>query len=417
MRKKIYFKKESFKNPGHLVVFFVEPKVSGLRIFEKKKRGRRVNSLMKVSSNEVLKVADLQCAFDILKELETFSYDLKLNTNTERSWHTADVVLRKQKKCVLGLGYDNQGSASTGRDRYTVQASFEDFLGMFEQWRFMHISTRKPFSKECCSQTSLVSLSIPYRRWRASFYGVFEQDKYPLSLKTDQVLLGVDLRYTLSRTWNSGTYIGSTLEYYSKSSSLHGNWLSVQSGDTAKLVLWGSHYRYVWGGVVYGKLSYSQGIHASDAGMGRLFDKNFKKLNVDGLFQRGFGERWKWTLSGEAQIGEPDLFRHEKFALGGMSTVRGFWGTQYESDSGYFVRNELEYLLFKRYETKCFIGYDYGHLKPSREDRLEEKTLRSFCCGVRLKVKDISFELLMARLIRTMESNRYTFLFGVKGEF
>ncbi|MGX8716722.1 MAG: ShlB/FhaC/HecB family hemolysin secretion/activation protein, partial [bacterium] len=325
---------------------------------------------------------------------------------------------------ILGLGYDNQGSEDTGRDNYTVEARFEDVLGLFEQWRFMQGTTARPFSKKRYSQTSLVSLSIPYRRWRASFWGAFEKNAVPHEglkgyRKTEISQLGADLRYALSRTWISGTYLGGTIEHYTKQfSTADGILVMPFSGDITKCVLWASHFRYALGGVAYGKLSYSQGVHASDAGMGHHFNKNFKKLNVDGSFMRNFGNRWTWMLSGKAQIGEAHLFAHEKFSLGGMSTVRGFVDTQYRADSGYFLRNELEYLLFNRYSTKFFVGYDYGHLNPSRrDDPLREKSLQSICCGVRLNVKDINFEMLMARPIHTITSNRYTFLFGVKGEF
>ena len=346
----VYFKKESFKKPRHLVMFLVEPKVCALRIFERRKRGRRVNNLIKVDADNVLKVTDWQCASDILRQLETFSaHKFRLNTDRERTYHTADVMLKKGQTCAFGLGYDNQGSKNTGRDRYTIQARFEDVLGMFEQWQFTHITTHDPFSKDRYSQTSLVSLSVPYRRWRASFYGIFEKDKHPITnrafSKTEQIQLGADLRYALSKSWTSGTYVGSTIEHYSKSRYLNGHRLSILSGDVTKWILWGSHYRYIFGGVVYGKLSYSQGIHASDMGMGSYFPKNFKKLNINGFFQRNFGSRWLWTLSGDVQIGEPKLFEHEKFSLGGTSTIRGFFSPQYQTDSGFFIRNELEYLL------------------------------------------------------------------------
>lgn len=69
--------------------------------------------------------------------------------------------------------------------------------------------------------------------------------------------------------------------------------------------------------------------------MGSYFPKNFKKLNINGFFQRNFGSRWLWTLLGDAQIGEPKLFEHEKFSLGGMPTVRGFLSPQYQADSGF----------------------------------------------------------------------------------
>lgn len=75
-------------------------------------------------------------------------------------------------------------------------------------------------------------------------------------------------------------------------------------------------------------------------------------------------------------------------------------------------------LLFNRFATKFFIGHDYGHLKPSKHDEsIEEKTLQSICCGIRLNVKHIHIEMLMARPIRTIKSNGYTFLLGIRGEF
>lgn len=417
--EEVYFKRDSFKKSKSLDLWLIEPKISGLKISESKKRGRRMNGLLKVNANEVLKITDLQCAFDILNEQEITSYDFKLDTNPKRTWHVADITLKKNKKCVLGLGYDNYGSKSSGRDQVSVQMRLEDVLGMFEQWRFMH-KTSEPFNEKKYSQTSLISLSIPYRRWRASFYGVFEKDKYPIRerpLSVDQILLGADLRYVLSKTWNSGSYVGGTLEHYAKQFYLNAHWISVQSGDVTKLVLWGSHYHYIFGGVVYGKLSYLQGIHASSAGMGGLFSKNFKKLNFDGFFQKKLNRRCIWTLSGNAQIGEPDLFNHEKFSLGGISTVRGFVDAQYKADSGYFIRNEVECLLFNQRKPRFFVGYDYGQLKPSKVDYVDEKSLQSICGGLRLNVKDISLEVLIARPIHAITSNHYTFWLGMKADF
>lgn len=415
----VYFKKNSFRGKN-LDLFVVEPKVSGLKISEARCNNRRVNSLLKLNEKDVLKLTDLQCAFDILNEQETMLYDLTLNTNSQRTCWEAEVKLKEYKKCILGLAYDNYGSKDFGRDQITLSTRLEDVLGMFEQWHFMYKTTTNSFDTKRYSKQGLISLSIPYRRWRTSFYSVFEKNKgniLTMKRHSEQILLGVDLRYAFSRTWNSGTYAGATLEHYSKQYYLDTRWIFVQSGDVTKLVLWGSHYRYIFGGVIYGKLSYSQGIHASDAGIGQLFDKNFKKLNIDGFFQKGFGNRLKWILSGNAQVGEPDLFNHEKFSLGSMSTIRGFVDTQYTSDSGYFVRNELECLLFNQCKARFFIGYDYGHLKPSKVDRVEEKTLQSICCGVRMNVKDVKFEMLMARPIHTIKSNRYTLLFGIKGNF
>lgn len=417
----VYFKKESFKKPRCLVVFLVEVKLCGLRFLGEGKRGRRINSLLNIDANRVLKITELKSAFNILNQLETISYDSKLNTNQERTLHAMDIMLKKHKKCVFGLGYDNQGSTSTGQDRYTVETRFEDVLGVFDQWRFLYMTTRKPFNKERYSKTGMISLSIPYRRWRASFACNFSKDKYHLtdrvSLEDDVIELTADLRYALSLTENSGTYVGTTLRHRSTQYHLGDFWDLTKSGDTTKWILWGSYFRYIFGGRFNGRLSYSQGIQASNGGIGRLFDKNFKILNIEGSFQRSFKNRWMWTLTGDMQIGEPDLYNHEKFSLGGMSTVRGFLNTQYSTDSGYFVRNELEYLVFNRYATRFFVGHDCGRSKPSKFDNDKEKTLQSICFGVRLVVKGVNFEVLMARPIHTELSNRYTFLLGISGNF
>lgn len=420
----VYFNKESFRTPKHLVVFLVEPRVQGLRLIEDKKRGRRINNLLDVNSHQVLKLTDLLCASDILDQLDTASCNFRLNTNPERTWHAAEFSIKKDKKCILGFDYDNQGSEDTGRDNCAFEARFEDVLGLFEQWRFRQSTTLKPFNKRKYSQMSLVSLSVPYRRWRATLWGAFERNATPSpglrgyrTLEATQ--LGADLRYALSRTWTSGTYIGGTIEHYSKLQwSGDGAFWGLFSGDVTKYVLWASHFRYMLGGVVSGKLSYSQGIHASEMGMSRFFDKKFKKVNIEGAYRRSFLNRWTWTLSGKAQFGQKKLYSHEKFSLGGMSTVRGFVDSQYKADRGYFVRNDLEYALFNLFATRFFVGYDYGRLSPTKADGLlREKSLQSICCGVKLNVKDINFEMLVARPIHTVISNRYTFLFGINGEF
>ena len=151
--------------------------------------------------------------------------------------------------------------------------------------------------------------------------------------------------------------------------------------------------------------------------MGGLFSQNFQKLNFDGFFQKKLNRRCIWTLSGNAQIGEPDLFNHEKFSLGGISTVRGFVDAQYKADSGYFIRNEVECLLFNQWKPRFFVGYDYGQLKPSKVDYVDEKSLQSICGGLRLNVKDISLEVLIARPIHAITSNHYTFWLGMKADF
>lgn len=279
-----------------------------------------------------------------------------------------DIHIDKQKPWLFTLSSDNLGAKATGLYQTRVSFSFDDLLGINDQWSFSyqrsmnggpyHFSGKRPNS-----DTITGSFSIPYGYWTVGFDGSWSQ--YHSSIKgifSDIMTSGKSLSLTpwisrvIDRDQEGKTWITGRLTWKYSDNFIMGSRVDVSSRKLAIATLELDHSRKWMGG----ELSAHIGFHKGLAILGAYDDKEqetstknapkgqFSKLSFSLGYVRPFSLkqynfRYNTLLSG--QLSPDALFSSEQLSLGGSSSVRGVREAVYYGNNGVFWRNELSLLL------------------------------------------------------------------------
>lgn len=269
---------------------------------------------------------------------------------------------------MLTFSSDNLGAKATGIYQTRVSLSFDDLLGINDQWSFSyqrsmnggpyHFSGKRPNS-----DTITGSFSIPYGYWTVGFDSSWSQ--YHSSIKgifSDIMTSGKSLSLTpwisrvIDRDQEGKTWITGRLTWKYSDNFIMGSRVDVSSRKLALATLALDHSRKWMGG----ELSAHIGFHKGLAILGAYDDKEqdistknapkgqFSKLSFSLGYVRPFSLkqynfRYNTLLSG--QLSPDPLFSSEQLSLGGSSSVRGVREAVYYGNNGVFWRNELSLLL------------------------------------------------------------------------
>ncbi|WP_019220842.1 ShlB/FhaC/HecB family hemolysin secretion/activation protein [Bartonella senegalensis] len=292
-----------------------------------------------------------------------------------------DIHIDKQKPWLLTVSSDNLGAKATGIYQTRVSLSFDDLLGINDQWSFSyqrsmnggpyHFSGKRPNS-----DTITGSFSIPYGYWTVGLDGSWSQ--YHSSIKgifSDIDTAGKSLSLTpwisrvIDRDQEGKTWVTGQLTWKYSDNFIMGSKVDVSSRKLAIATLEFDHSRKWMGG----ELSAHIGVHKGLAILGAYDDKEqetstknapkgqFSKLSFSLGYGRAFSLkqynfRYNTLLSG--QLSPDTLFSSEQLSLGGNSSVRGVREAVYYGNNGVFWRNELSLLLpgFSSKMGRKFIG-------------------------------------------------------------
>ncbi len=157
--------------------------------------------------------------------------------------------------------------------------------------------------------------------------------------------------------------------------------------------------------------------------------ENFAHVNLDVTYTAGFKGDWGAELKLSGQYADSHLVANEQFAIGGLTSVRGYFQSEVVGDRGFLTSLELRAPSLATAigsfvdELRVFGFAEGGHVSviDPLPDTRSTFRIGSVGAGVRLKVfKTLTGEFLVGvPLIATTESQRgdprYTF--SLKGEF
>ncbi|WP_375638830.1 ShlB/FhaC/HecB family hemolysin secretion/activation protein [Bartonella sp. AA16NXGY] len=356
---------------GHLKIVVVEGVMEDITLDGHKVERRLQGEITTAFPNLIGKPTNLrqiEQGLDQINRLFSRQATINLGAGSNSGGSILDVHIEKQKPWLITLSSDNLGAKATGIYQTRLSLSFDDLLGINDQWSFSyqrsmdgspyHFSHKRPNS-----DTLTGSFSLPYGTWTTGFDGTWSQ--YHSSVKgifSDIMTAGKSLSLTpwisrvIDRDQEGKTWLTGRLTWKYSDNFIMGSRVDVSSRKLAIATFELDHSRKWLGG----ELSAHIGFHKGLAILGAYDDKEqenttknspkgqFSKLSFSLGYVRSFSLKqynFRYNTLFSGQLSPDTLFSSEQISLGGSSSVRGVREAIYYGNNGAFWRNELSLLL------------------------------------------------------------------------
>ncbi|WP_375683104.1 MULTISPECIES: ShlB/FhaC/HecB family hemolysin secretion/activation protein [unclassified Bartonella] len=356
---------------GHLKIVVVEGVMEDITLDGHKVERRLQGEITTAFPNLIGKPTNLrqiEQGLDQINRLFSRQATINLGAGSNSGGSILDVHIEKQKPWLITLSSDNLGAKATGLYQTRLSFSFDDLLGINDQWSLSyqrsmdgspyHFSHKRPNS-----DTLTGSFSLPYGTWTTGFDGTWSQ--YHSSVKgifSDIMTAGKSLSLTpwisrvIDRDQEGKTWLTGRLTWKYSDNFIMGSRVDVSSRKLAIATFELDHSRKWLGG----ELSAHIGFHKGLAILGAYDDKEqenttknspkgqFSKLSFSLGYVRPFSLKqynFRYNTLFSGQLSPDTLFSSEQISLGGSSSVRGVREAIYYGNNGAFWRNELSLLL------------------------------------------------------------------------
>ncbi|ACS50659.1 hemolysin activator protein Hec [Bartonella grahamii as4aup] len=356
---------------GHLKIVVVEGVMEDITLDGHKVGRKSQGEITTAFPNLIGKPTNLrqiEQGLDQINRLFSRQATINLGAGSNSGGSILDVHIEKQKPWLITLSSDNLGAKATGIYQTRLSLSFDDLLGINDQWSFSyqrsmdgsphHFSHKRPNS-----DTLTGSFSLPYGTWTTGFDGTWSQ--YHSSVKgifSDIMTAGKSLSLTpwisrvIDRDQEGKTWVTGRLTWKYSDNFIMGSRVDVSSRKLAIATFELDHSRKWLGG----ELSAHIGFHKGLAILGAYDDKEqenatknspkgqFSKLSFSLGYVRPFSlhqYNFRYNTLFSGQLSPDTLFSSEQISLGGSSSVRGVREAIYYGNNGVFWRNELSLLL------------------------------------------------------------------------
>ncbi|NHW99188.1 ShlB/FhaC/HecB family hemolysin secretion/activation protein [Pseudomonas koreensis] len=363
-----------------------------------------------------LNLRDLEQGLDQLNRLR--SIDLTADIAPGSQPGASRIILRSrtagQSRWALGLGMDNLGSASTGRDRDTVSLSFDSPLQLND---LLSLSASDTLNQgDRYSRNASLYYAIPYGYWTYSAFASHAEYRAPFKLPsatlystgiTDQLSLRADR--VLWRDQSRQLSANLQLAHKDVDSYLETVRLGIQS-PTLTVAEAGLNLFWLDRAVWNLDFTYSQGLRWLGAdddanhAVSNLPKAQFRKYRA-GLSQWRNGQfgaqAWQWQSQLNLQYSPDPLPAIEQLLGTDDSAVRGYRVSSASGASGAIWRNTLRLPLRSDWPVQITprVGLDNGWLKA--DHGAQGQRLSGASVGLNLGWKNLQVDVDYQRALNT----------------
>ncbi|HGM5552575.1 TPA: ShlB/FhaC/HecB family hemolysin secretion/activation protein [Pseudomonas putida] len=363
-----------------------------------------------------LNLRDLEQGLDQLNRLR--SIDLTADIAPGSQPGASRIILRSrtagQSRWALGLGMDNLGSASTGRDRDTVSLSFDSPLQLND---LLSLSASDTLNQgDRYSRNASLYYAIPYGYWTYSAFASHAEYRAPFKLPsatlystgiTDQLSLRADR--VLWRDQSRQLSANLQLAHKDVDSYLENVRLGIQS-PTLTVAEAGLNLFWLDRAVWNLDFTYSQGLRWLGAdddanhAVSNLPKAQFRKYRA-GLSQWRNGQfgaqAWQWQSQLNLQYSPDPLPAIEQLLGTDDSAVRGYRVSSASGASGAIWRNTLRLPLRSDWPVQITprVGLDNGWLKA--DHGAQGQRLSGASVGLNLGWKNLQVDVDYQRALNT----------------
>lgn len=363
-------------------------------------------SLLRIKSGDVLVADRLDEEIDWFNRSNPYRNAQVVTQPGKQMGQTdLEVLVTDRRPYSFSVGYDNNGTRITGRDRFTLTAGWGQVFGLDHQLNYS-LNANQDFNKFQSHDLRyviplpwhhLMNLSVNASRIRPELPAPFDQDG---------VSSGLSLRYDAPlKKWGAYTHTANVgFDYKRSDNNLLFSQVPVTNTQTAVFqfnlgysgaLKDGSGQTTVNANWVHspgnmGSNNEDAAFAATRAGATAAY--NYWQLELERITQ--LPKDWKWTLKGNFQKADSNLLGSEQLAGGGVNSVRGFADAIAFGDEGYVIRAELlsPFVQFgaegKTVLAQGLIFYDEASLRNKRPliGEAASNHLSSVGVGVRLSL-------------------------------
>ncbi|WP_131670078.1 ShlB/FhaC/HecB family hemolysin secretion/activation protein [Pseudomonas parakoreensis] len=363
-----------------------------------------------------LNLRDLEQGLDQLNRLR--SLDLTADIAPGSQPGASRIILRSrtsgQSRWALGLGMDNLGSASTGRDRNSVSLSFDSPLQLND---LLSLSASDTLNQgDRYSRNASLYYAIPYGYWTYSAFASHAEYRAPFKLPsatlystgiTDQLSLRADR--VLWRDQSRQLSANLQLAHKDVDSYLENVRLGIQS-PTLTVAEAGLNLFWLDRAVWNLDFTYSQGLRWLGAdddahhAVNNLPKAQFRKYRA-GLSQWRNGQfgaqAWQWQSQLNLQYSPDPLPAIEQLLGTDDSAVRGYRVNSASAASGAIWRNTLRLPLRNDWPLQITprVALDNGWLKA--DHGAQRQRLSGASVGLNLGWKNLQVDVDYQRALNT----------------
>lgn len=366
---------------GRLKILVMEGSVEGYRLEGDDAKRIFVPGVFPAGPGDTLNLRDLEQGVEQMNRLASNNARMDIEPGAEPG--KSVVVVRNQASTPihLNLGYDNQGSESTGKNAISGSLTLDGVLGLNERWIASGRSADPSDGPHISKSTSLdLWVPVGYFSFGASVSESSYRNKLLLPSGSQLETTGttesnaVKMDYVAYRDQSSRLTFAGKLKTDKTLNYIEKQLLSVSSRNLTSSELGVSGSTTVAGGFLSVQLAQVQGLKiwnalqdadniSADAPRAQFekttYDLSFSKPLM--LLTQPIMVSSQWS----GQYARTPLFGSQQISIGGISSVRGFTANTISGDKGYYVRNEVSLptqvsVLNEKLSGRYYLGFDFG---------------------------------------------------------
>ncbi|WP_342755384.1 ShlB/FhaC/HecB family hemolysin secretion/activation protein [Pantoea sp. MBD-2R] len=344
---------------------------------------------------KTLNLRDIEQGMEQINRVRSSPVQIEIVPSQKPGYSIVNLTSQPEFPVSLSAGFDNSGQKSTGVGQLNSAVTGNNLLGLADRW-FISGGRSSAFSEWRDAQNLQAGVSMPYGyglldysySW-SNYHSSFINNGFTWLSNGDNIAHRLNGSWVLLRngTIKTGVQIG--LNRYASHNFLNHTLLQSSSRKITSLQFGLNHTQKILGGVATLNPVLSRGMPwfdaESDAGKtGDLPKAQFRKWSLSGSFQRPITQKLWWLSSVYGQWSPDRLYGSERLTLGGESSVRGFKEQYLSGDAGGYLRNELNYSLFRLPdigEVSSLLAVDGGWLKSDPQNRRSTGTLWGSAVG------------------------------------
>lgn len=357
--------------------------------------------------NKVFNLRDFEQGIDQINRLQSNSATIDIKPSNKAGYSDIFIENKINHQTNLSLALDNLGQEATGKHRKQISLSQDNLLGFYDNFYINYAQSNGGSESVKFSKSLYSNFSVPFGYWLLSYSysqsnylntisgnfttykssGHSRQSEYGLERTLRRDKMGkLSFKTALSLKSNKSFNNNSLIRSSSKDLSVFTNSLKYNTKYRLKTLT-------DLNSSAYFTLSYAKGTKLLNATKDPVdissteAHAQFNKLLLSFKNITPIASNLLYKFDFDSQYSFDSLYGSEKFSIGGPYSVRGFNENSISGDSGYFIKNEVEFRPFKKnylnnITTSAF--YDWGYV---RDKYLIGDTNKGIMSGIGAAVK------------------------------
>lgn len=365
---------------GSLELLVIEGRIEDFKLNNNSFKDKtQIKFLFPFLQGKILNLRDIEQGLEQLNRLSSSKATMEIEPGSKDGF--SKIVIRNEINGSnrAGIGLNNSGQETTGKDKATVSLERDNLLGMGEFFNFSYNKDTSNHNYQLGSEIISTMLSIPFGYWTLS--GNFSRSEYTTTLNVPNQTFrsngktesgGFSLAKIINRTENGKTGVEIGLQNKNITTFNQGEEAPTQTRALSIAKAGLNHTQRAFNSIIYGTVAYERGLNWFGAREDKInlgfLDPHaqFNKLTFDGSFYKPFtikNQNFAGRIYASGQYSNNSLFPSEQISIGDRYTVRGFQKESILGNAGGYVRNELMWDM-PQFSKNKYINKLIGTFQP-----------------------------------------------------